>query len=145
MGIDYSINLTSNSIEPIYQSILSLNMQTLNINELCNQNDNNNYNTLFFQNYINQNYNIESINIYDYDFDKYFVNTYNPIEYHNINNHIPENTLYNKIIETDLNLLEPLILNLNYTSLFINLDLINLYKNLINFNFLNNYIYRLTK
>jgi hypothetical protein len=126
-----------------YTSILSLNLQTFNPDQLCIEDDNY-YNTLFFYNYINKEYDVNSIDIFSYDYEKYFYNTIKTPEYNNIINHDCSGNLYNIIIDSNTNLVIPIILSLNYSYLFINLDLINLV-NLINSNFLNQYLYQFTK
>ena len=143
--INYKLNNIDSS-GTIYNSVLSLNMQTFNPEQLCNPlNDtsgNYYYNVLFFFNYVNLNYIVESINIFDYDNDKYFNNTQIIPELHNIGYY--QNDLYDKIILNDLNLSNPLILNINNPYLYMNLDLINLENKLNNIEFANNYFYKLT-
>ena len=149
-NITICINYISNSIDSsgsVYNSILSLNMQTFNPDKLCylpnDSSGNYYYNTLFFYNYINPTYIVDSINIFSYDNDKYFSNTEIPPEFHNINYY--QYDLYEYIIASDLNLSNPVILNLSNPYLFINLDLINLGNKLIQLEFANNYFYKLTK
>ena len=144
------INYISDSIDlsgTVYNSILSLNMQTFNPNQLCEiKNDSSGnfyYNTLFFFNYINPNYIVDSINIFSYDNDKYFMNTKSIPEFYNINYY--QFSLYEYIIESDLNLSYPTILDISKPYLFMNLDLINFGTKLIRPEFANNYFYELTK
>jgi hypothetical protein len=129
--IDYMIEGESNIK---YSVILSLNLQTFNSIDLEDETDNKYYyNTLFFKNYVNENYFVNSITMFDYDYDKYFnTNT----ELHNIINFYYD--LYGKIIGNDVNLVEPTIPETNYYSyLLINFDRINLL-NLIKINSENN-------
>ena len=116
-----------------YSVVLSLNLQTFNSVELENENENKYYNVLFFKNYINDNYFVNSITVFDYDYNKYFNDN---VEYNNIINHSSD--LYNKIINNDVNLIVPIIPQINYSYLLINLDLLNLI-NMIKFNCENNY------
>ena len=122
--------------EPIqeikYSIVLSLNIQTFNSVQLKNINEDKYYNVLFFKNYINDNYFVKSITMFDYDYVKYF-NT--KTELKNIFNLNID--LYDRIIRNDINLKDPIILELNYSYLFINFDLINLL-NMIKFNCENN-------
>ena len=144
--IDMSGNICVDLSGNIIENILSLNLQTFNPAQLCVMTDisgNNYYNTLFFYNYINNNCNVNLINMFDYDYEKYFLNTILPIEIYNINSY--QTNLYDTIILSDTNLSEPTILNLSYSNLFINLDLIQLQKTLINPEFLNNNFYNFTK
>lgn len=144
--IDSSGNLLVDSSGNICESILSLGLQTYNPNQICSTNDingNNYYNVLFFYNYIDNEYNTNIVNMFSYDYEKYFDNTILPVEYYNINS--SQSTLYDDLILNDINLDIPIILDLQYTYLFINLDLIYLQKNLINPEFLNNYVYNFTK
>lgn len=144
--IDSSGNICIDSSGNIYQTLLSLNLQTFNPNQLCDMTDisgNNYYNTLFFFNYINNGCNIYSLNMFDYDYEKYFLNTILPVELYNIN--LYQFNLYDTIILTDTNLNTPNILNITNSYLFMNLDLIYLQKILINPEFLNNYFYNFTK
>lgn len=131
----------------MYNTVLSLNMQTFNPDQLCNSqydtSGNYYYNVLFFFNYVNQNYSIESINIFSYDYDKYFSNTQITPELYNIGYY--QNDLYDTIILTDTNLSNPSILNINEPYLYMNLDLINLQNKLINLEFANNYFYKITR
>ena len=148
-SITVKINYISDNVDIsglIYSSILSVNMQTFNPDQLCNLlNDisgNYYYNVLFFFNYVNPSYIVESINIFSYDYDKYFTNTQITPEMHNIGYY--QNNLYDIIILTDINLSNPLILNISNPYLYMNLDLINLRDKLINTEFANNYFYKLT-
>ena len=155
--INYISNETGISV---FNSILSLNMQTFNPDKLCQIpddssgnyyyntlfyffQDNDYYNTLFFYNYINSNYTVDSIKIFSYDNEKYFSSTQIPPELHNINYY--QYDLYEYIISTDTNLSNPIILNLYNPYLFMNFDLINLSPQLIQLEYNNKYFYKLTK
>ena len=143
------INYIDNDTQEIaWTSVISLNLQIFNSSQLKYDNDNEYYNTLFFYNYINESYNVNSINLFDYDYEKYFINYDNPNkknpEYYNINITPPNSNLYDVLIANDTNLSNPIILSLNYSYLFMNLDLIKLV-DLIQFESLNNYLYKLTK
>ena len=146
ININYLSGLVDSS-GSVYNTVLSLNMETFNPNQLCQmENDvsgNFYYNTLFFKNYVNSDYYVDSINIFDYDYDKYFVNTENPIELYNINYY--QYDLYDLIISPDTNLSIPIILNITEPYLFMNLDYINLNNKLIKFNYANDYFYKFTK
>lgn len=143
--INYELNNIDTS-GSTYSTVLALNMQTFNPDKLCNTlNDisgNYYYNVLFFFNYVNPNYIVESINIFSYDYDKYFSNTQIMPELYNIGSY--QNDLYDIIILTDTNLLNPSILNISEPYLFMNLDLINLGNKLINVEFANNNFYKIT-
>jgi hypothetical protein len=145
IGINYELNNIDTS-GSIYSSILSLNMQTFNPNKLCNTSNDTSgnyyYNVLFFFNYVNPNYIVESINIFSYDHDKYFSYTQIIPELYNIGSY--QNNLYDVIILTDTNLSNPSILNIDKPYLFMNLDLINLGDKLIDVEFTNNYFYKIT-
>jgi hypothetical protein len=122
--------------------IYSLNLQTFNSIDTADTSGNKYFNTLFFYNYIDPNYTVKSISIFGYDYDKYFVNMVpsyplQPIETQNIGSY--NNQLYCKIIENDINLSKPIILDLNYQLLFLNLNLLNLIK-MINLSENNNFI-----
>lgn len=141
--VDLDINTN-----PSYISIQSLNLQTFNSSQLASSNEDEYYKTLFFYNYINSNYFVKSIKMFCYDFKKYFVNyspETNPKKPPQLNN-IGSFTcdLYEIIIESDSNLGIPVIMNLNYPWVFVNIDLLNLIK-LIRFESVNNYFYNLTK
>lgn len=136
------------NVPTVYTSILSLNLQTFNSTQLKHPNDNEYYNTLFFYNYINSKYYIKTIKIFCYDYKKYFVNyspdtnpKKNPILY-NIGS--IDCDLYDIIIKNDINMDYPKILDLNYSYLLINLDLINMIK-LIKFECESNNFYNFTK
>lgn len=133
------------SNENLFQSILSLNLQTFNPEELCDleyQNINY-YNVLFFFNYVNNGYDVDFIDMFNYDYEKYFLNTTKPIELFNINTYNID--LYTTIILSDTNLSIPYILDISKPYLFVNLDLLELEKKLINPLFANNYFYKFTK
>jgi len=142
-----NINYITDSSGSVYNSILSLNMQTFNPNQLCQTNldssGNFYYNTLFFFNYINPNYTVDYLNIFSYDYDKYFDNTEIPLEFYNVN--YCQHNLYDYIINLDSNLSIPIILNILEPYLFINLDFINLDIRLINMvNYANDFFYKST-
>lgn len=144
--IDVSGNICIDSSGNIYSNVLSLNLQTFNQDQLCINNDiseNNYYNTLFFYNYYDDDTNINIINMFNYDYDKYFYNTRIPVELFNINSY--QTNLYDKIILTDNNLLQPTILNIVDPYLFINLDVIQLQKTIINPELINKNFYDFTK
>lgn len=142
------IELNINEILPKYISVLSLDLQTFNSNQIKYPDDNEFYNVLFFYNYINDNYFVKSIKMFCYDFKKYFVNyasTTNPKKSPQLNNIGSFNCdLYEIIIKNDSELHNPFILDLNYPYLFVNIDLLNLLK-LIRFESVNNYFYNLVK
>lgn len=131
--------------EPIdeikYSIVLSLNLQTFNSTELKINDEDKYYNVLFFKNYINENYFVKSITIFDYDYIKYFNSN---TEFYNIIDININIDLYDRIIKNDNNLKEPIIPEINYSYLFINFDLINLL-NLINFNCENNNFHNFMK
>lgn len=130
---DSQTNTNTNTENYVYSSILSLNLQTFNPLKLCDVVDNFDklyYNTLFFYNYINSNYYVDVINMFDYDFNKYFQNTKTPIELNYINSY--QYSLYDNIIANDQNLKNPIILNIERSWVFMNFDFINLTKKLIN-------------
>ncbi len=148
ISLDYeNITIGINYIDStgsIYYSILSLNMQTYNPEQFTSIDTSGNYyNVLFFYNYINNTYNIDTINIFSYDYEKYFLNTNVSPELFNINN--SQSNLYDIIIETDINISEPIILNILNPFLYMNLDFINLNNKLINPEFANNYFYKITR
>ena len=146
-NIIVNINYTNDSSGSIYNSILTLNMQTFNPDQICNSygdtSGNYYYNCLFFKNYINPNYTVESINIFSYDYDKYFHNTLITPELNNINYY--QINLYEIIIDSDTNMNKPIIFNIPNEYLFMNLDFIKLQYKLINMEFANNYFYKFTK
>lgn len=129
--IDYSLNE-----DIIYSLILSLNLQTFNTNQIDPNSILKYYNVLFFNNLTNPNYIIKNITIFDYDYEKYFINTLLPPEYYNIQG--IESNLYSKIIESDSMMNIPEIIDLSYSYLLINLNLIDLV-NLIHYNCENHY------
>lgn len=129
----------------IFQSVQSLNLQTFNPDKICLLNESNiSYycNVLFFYNYVMNGYLVDSVDMYSYDYEKYFINTTKPIELYNINTY--QNNLYDNIILSDANLTYPIILNITDPYLFINLNYIKLEKNLINPLFSTNNFYKLT-
>ena len=131
-----------------YSSVLSLNLQNFSSLQIMT-NENEFYNTLFFYNYINKNYNVKSITIFNFDYKKYFIDFSNNSikknpEFYNIDDNCCYNNLYNLIIQNDSYLEYPIILDVNYLNLLINIDLINLL-NLIRFESENNYFYKITK
>ena len=125
-----------------YSNVLSLNLQTFNSIELKQENENEDkyYNVLFFKNYVNDDYFVYSITVFDYDYNKYFDNS--NVEYNNIINY--SSNLYDKIINNDNNLIVPTIPDINYSYLLINLDLIKLI-NIIKFNCENNNFHNFIK
>jgi hypothetical protein len=144
--IDISGNICIDISGNIYENVLSLNLQTFDPEQLCINTDisgNNYYNTLFFYNYFDDNCNINTINMFDYDYEKYFINTRLPVELFNIN--LYQIDLYDQIILTDANLSLPNILNIINSYLFINLDDVQLQKNIINPELINNVFYTFTK
>ena len=144
--IDSLGNTCVDSSGNICENVLSLNLQTFNPDQLCSNIDisgNNYYNTLFFYNYFDTNYDVGEIDIFDYDYDKYFLNTRINVEFYNINSH--QYNLYDKIILTDVNLSFPNILDITNPYLFMNLDYIQLQKIFINPELMNNVFYKFTK
>ena len=141
-GNENKIDLEIDTLEIKYSVVLSLNLQTFNSVQLNTSNTNEYYNVLFFKNYVNQNYIVKSITMFDCDYNKYFVNNFKFPEFYNISEYNID--LYDKIILNDINLLDPTILDLNYSYLFMNFDLINLI-NLIKYNCENNYIINFLK
>lgn len=143
--IEFDIN------KPIrYSCVSTLNMQTLNLNQLENVDFNEYYNMIFFYNYVNPNYYVKSIRFFCDDFEKYFIN-YEPVlepkkqpVFNNIG--LIYNDLYDVLIENDTELKKPLIIELNYPLAYYiqNIDLINIV-NMINFNFENNFMADLLK
>lgn len=149
LGINYvdtSGNICTDISGNICENILSLNLQTFNPDQLCSNTDisgNNYYNTLFFFNYIDNNCNTNEINMFEYDYEKYFLNTRLGVELYNINSY--QYNLYDEIIGTDNNLSVPKILDITNSYLFMNLDYIRLEKIFINPELLNNVFYKFTK
>jgi hypothetical protein len=124
------------SVDPVYTIILSLNLQTFNCGQIKILEPYEYYNVLFFENYVDKNYLVNSVSIFESDYDKYFINTITQVEYNNIST--LNNNLYENIIENDNNLTIPIIPNINYLNILINLDLISLV-NLIKYDSKNNY------
>ena len=121
------------SEEIVYSIVLSLSLQTFNSNSLenpdLNSNPNYNYNVLFFENYTDENYFVNSIRLFNYDYLKYFnTNT----ELYNIINYSTD--LYQIIIANDNSLENPTIPEINYWYLQVNFNLINLSTGIIRFN-----------
>jgi len=141
-NLNVSENTTQNENETIYFSVLSLNLQLFNSKQLSDDNNIEYYNSLFFKNYINDNYYVKSISMFDYDYIKYFVNNLTQPEFYNIQNYTFD--LYDKIIANDINLTNPQIFQISNSYFFINLDSLNLIK-LINFNSENNYFNKFLK
>lgn len=131
--IDYSLIETT---DIIYSCVLEINMQTFNSSQL-ETNTPEYYNCFFFKNYTNSNYIVSSISVFYYDWEKYFINTFNPPEYHNIGSCY--NDLYDKIIGNDANLNTPTILYEDWSRT--NFDFIKLIR-MINPNIENNYFNR---
>lgn len=144
--IDSSGNIYVNSSGNICENVLSLNLQTFNPNQLCSDVDisgNNYYNTLFFYNYYDTDCSVGEIVMFDYDYDKYFLNTRVNVEFYNISSY--QYDLYDKNILTDTNLSFPNILDITNSYLFMNLDNIQLQKIFINPELINNIFYKFTK
>jgi len=140
-GNKIEVNLNLN-VPVVYSSVLSLDLQTFNSKQLKLPYTQEYYNSLFFKNYINPNYFIKSISMFDYDYERYFINNLVSPIFYNIGEY--NSNLYEKIIETDINLEYPIIIPTNNSYLFLNLDLVNLIK-LINFNGENNYFNKFFK
>lgn len=144
--IDASGNICIDTSGNISENVLSLNLQTFNPDQLCSNIDvsgNNYYNTLFFYNYFDSNCGVGEIVMFDYDYEKYFLNTRLNVEFYNINSH--QYNLYDKIILTDVNLSFPNILNIINPYLFMNLDYIQLQKIFINPELMNDIFYKFIK
>ena len=144
--IDSSGNPCVDTSGNIYENVLSLNLQIFNPDQLCSNIDisGNNYcNTLFFYNYFDTNCNMGDITVFDYDYEKYFLNTRINVEFYNINSY--QYNLYDKIILTDTNLSVPNILDLTNSYLFMNLDYVQLQKIFVNPEIINDVFYKFTK
>lgn len=144
--IDSSGNICIDTSGNICENVLSLNLQTFNPDQLCSNIDisgNNYYNTLFFYNYYNTDCDVGEIAMFDYDYEKYFLNTRLPVELYNINSY--QYNLYDKIILSDTNLAFPHILDIRNSYLFMNLDYIQLQKIFINPELINTIFYKFTK
>ena len=123
-----STDLTNPNI-PVYTQVLSLNLQTFNSSQLSDCGGieplPQYYNTLFFYNYVDNSVSSYTLNIFDYDYDKYFVNydiNSGQLSFQLVNIGSIQTTLYNTIISSDPNLNIPIIPTINYSFWFINWD-----------------------
>ncbi len=138
----YDAELDLNLDPPtVYSCAVEINLQTFNSSILDTDSGYTQkyYNGMFFKNYTNIAYKVKSITMFDYDYDKYFVNNDIVPVYNNIGSSY--SNLYDKIIATDINLETPLIIDIKWWR--INFDYLNLSK-IINPYSENNYFSKFT-